>query len=234
MVRSIRAFNNVVRSAFTIIELIFAIVVIGVTLLTVPLMIETNNKSLERSLSQEAIFLAAALLSSESTKEWDANSIVSTSNADEYVLAKILDVGALGATTYSRTNIGTVGAPIYSNVRQGGLREDKHRSFFDYNASVGAPNGGLSRPAQTQTINFVLPIDNALAAATDYKLAYTNSASRMYVADTGNILTIVDLNATVTNLKMIEVTVPVLGGGDVVLRTYTANIGEVDYAKRSF
>ena len=142
MVRSIRAVNSVMRSAFTMIELIFAIVVIGVTLLTVPLMIQTNNKSLERSLSQEAIFLAAALLSSESTKAWDANSIVSTGSTDEYVLAKILDVGALG-TTYSRTNIGTAGAPIYSNVRQGGLREDKHRSFFDYNASAGAPNGGL-------------------------------------------------------------------------------------------
>lgn len=221
------------RSAFTMIELIFAIVVIGVTLLTVPLMIQTNNKSLERSLSQEAIFLAAALLSSESTKAWDANSIVSTGSTDEYVLAKILDVGALG-TTYSRTNIGTAGAPIYSNVRQGGLREDKHRSFFDYNASAGAPNGGLTKPAQTATINYVIPIDPGLAAASDYKLAYSNTASRMYVADTGNVLTIVDLNTTVKNLKMIEVKVPVVGGGEVVLRTYTANIGEADYAKRSF
>ena len=34
------------RAAFTMIELIFAIVVIGVTVLTVPLMIETNNRSL--------------------------------------------------------------------------------------------------------------------------------------------------------------------------------------------
>ena len=233
MVRSIRALCIVMRPAFTMIELIFAIVVIGVTLLTVPLMIETNNKSLESSLSQEAIFLAAALLSSESTKEWDANSIVGTSSADEYVLAKILDVGALGGT-YSRTNIGTAGAPIYSNIRIGGLREDKHRAFYDFNASAGAPNGGLSTPAQTMTINFALPIDNALAAASDYKVGYTNSASRMYVADTGDVLTIIDLNNTVTNLKMIEVTVPALDGSNVVLRTYTANIGEVDYAKRSF
>ena len=234
MVRSIRAVNSVMRSAFTMIELIFAIVVIAVTLLTVPLMIETNNKSLERSLSQEAIFLAAALISSESTKEWDANSIVSTGSTAEYVLAKILDVGTLGATVYSRTNIGTVAAPIYSNIRQGGLREDKHRSFFDYNASVGAANAGLSIPAQTDTENYVIPIDSGLAVASDYKLAYTNTASRMYVADTGDVLTIIDLHATVTNLKMIEVKVPVVGGGEVVLRTYTANIGEADYAKRSF
>ena len=55
------ASSSRVRHAFTMIELIFAIVVIGVTLLTIPLMIETNNTAMERNLAQEAIFLASAL-----------------------------------------------------------------------------------------------------------------------------------------------------------------------------
>ena len=224
------------RRAFTMIELIFAIVVIGVTLLTVPMMIETNNKALERNLAQEAIFLAAALLSVESTNAWDANSIVATGNADDYVLAKILDVGQPN-TTYGRMVLGVAPALITTNIRRGGVMADKHRQFFDFNATAGAPNGGLTPPAQVGTINYVLPIDNAVASATDYKEAYNNTAKSQYVADGSNGVDVFSTAATgVSNLKMIEVTVPLTNSDaqQVVLRAYMANIGESDYLKRSF
>jgi len=225
------------KKAFTMIELIFAIVVIGVTLLTVPLMIETNNKALERNMAQEAIFLAAALISVESTDAWDTNSIVATGNPDDYVLAKILDTSAVN-TTYGRVALGVAPAQINTNVRRGGILADKHRQFFDFNTTAGAPNGGFSPPAQGGIVNYVLPIDNAVAAATDYKEAYNNTARRLYVADGSNGTDVFSTAATgVSNLKMIEVTVPLATsaeGMQVVLRAYTANIGEADYAKRSF
>lgn len=228
------------RYAFTMIELIFAIVVIGVTLLTVPLMIETNNKAMERNLVQEAIFLASSLISVESTQAWDANSIVPTGNPDDYVLSKILDTSNTQATAvgtvYGRTAIGA--APIITNIRRGGILADKHRQFYDFNASAGAANNGFTTPQQAGTVTYTLAIDNSLASATDYKQAYAsnNNARRLYVADGANgIDTFSTLATGVSNLKMLEVSIPVDGDiPKVVLRTYTANIGEADYAKRSF
>ena len=225
------------------IELIFAIVVIGVTLLTVPLMIETNNKAMERNLIQETIFLASSLISVESTQAWDANSIVNTGNPDDYVLSKILDTGKTQATAvgtvYGRTSVG-VAAPIITNIRRGGILADKHRQFYDYNATASAANNGFTIPQQVGTTTFTLVIENSLSSATDYKQSYAsvNNAKRQYVADGSNGVDVLSTAATGTsNLKMIEVSVPVPGMGDVpqvVLRAYTANIGEADYAKRSF
>ena len=212
------------------IELIFAIVVIGVTLLTVPLMIQTNNTAMERNLAQEAIFLAAALLSIESTNAWDVNSIDTTINplnTNDYVLAKILDVGAVNSR-YGRVAVGG----INTNMRQGGVLADKHRQFFDFNVITG-----FTTPAQgAAPVGYALPIDAAVASAADYKEVYGNNAVSQYVADGSNGTDLFTTVASgVSNLKMVQITLPVSNSSQtVVLRTYTANIGESDYAKRSF
>ena len=210
------------RAAFTMIELIFAIVVIGVTVLTVPLMIETNNRSLEGSLDQEAIFLASAALSLTTTLVWDNRSIVSTATSDDYVLAKVLDVGAVGST-YGRTDVN-------STLRIGGIREDKHRQFFDYNES----NISQYTPIQTgdASLAFGGDID---PAALGLKQAYNVVISRGYVNDGTNSFDTDLTGKAPTNLKMTKIEIY---GEDTelisVLRAYTANIGEVDYESRSF
>ena len=43
------------RKAFTMIELIFAIVILAVVMLTIPMMIQVNNKALERSLNRASL-----------------------------------------------------------------------------------------------------------------------------------------------------------------------------------
>jgi len=223
------------RKAFTMIELIFAIVVIGVTLLTVPLMIQTNNTAMERNLAQEAIFLGAALLSMESTNVWDANSVDTTVdplNPDAYVLAKILDIGGAINTIYGRVAVGV--PAINTNMRRGGILADKHRQFFDFNTSVGALNGGFSPPAQgSAPVSFILAKDPSAGNAFDYKENYGNNAISQYVADAADLFT--TGSTGVSNLKMVQVTLPVTNSSQtVVLRIYKANIGESDYAKRSF
>ncbi|WP_373033623.1 type II secretion system protein [Sulfurovum sp.] len=210
------------RAAFTMIELIFAIVIIGVTVLTVPLMIETNNKALEGNIAQEAIFLVSSVLSTTTALVWDEKSITSTGSADNYVLSKILDVGSVGST-YGRIDAA-------STLRIGGLREDKHRQFFDYN---GAPTA----PLQVGEETLVVPLDNSVAAIAGYKQAYTIVAKRVYVSDTiaDPFVFSTSADAGQTNLKMTEISINGEDGAVIAnLRAYTANIGEVDYAKRSF
>lgn len=223
-----------VRSAFTMIELIFAIVIVGITLLTIPMMIQTNNKALERSFVGEAIFLTSAVAAGASTLVWDDRSVLDTGNPDVYILSKILDTGTLagvGTGGYNRTS-------LTSNLRVGGLNQSRHRQFIDYNDTAGAPTNGLTYPAQTGTESMTLNFDASAADIAGYKYDYNVTGTRSYVADNAGVL---GTTATgVSNLKMIEITIPMEFNPDVaehynvVLRAYTANIGEVDYEKRSF
>lgn len=208
------------RQAFTMIELIFAIVVIGVTVLTVPLMIETNNKALEGNVAQEAIFLTSSVLSVTTTLVWDENSIVSTPGTDNYVLAKILDVGAVNST-YGRTNAD-------SNIRVGGLNQDLHRQFFDYNGGGVAPGAPL-----TETLTASL--EDSAANISGFKQAYSVVAKRYYVSDDLGSGILSTAASGVSNLKLTEVSIQGEDGEIIAkLRAYTANIGEVDFARRSF
>ena len=214
------------RSAFTMIELIFAIVVIAVSILSVPLMIETNNRALERSVAQEAVFLASSVLSVATTEVWDNRSIVNTGETDVYVASKILDVNdADSGSPYARA---TINGEI-SNIRIGGLLEDRHRQFYDYNSSKAVDE----QPKPVGDAGFTVAIDDSVAGIAGYKSAYTVSGRRIYVNDATNVFTTPVAGLGVSNLKMTEVTVT---GDDSVarLRAYTANIGEADYAKRRF
>ena len=47
-----------VRAAFTMIELIFALVIIGIVFMTLPLVLLSDSKNVEKNLMQEAICLS--------------------------------------------------------------------------------------------------------------------------------------------------------------------------------
>ena len=220
---TLRIYINI-RSAFTMIELIFAIVVIAVVMLTIPMMIQVNNKGLEANVGQEAIFIASSILSEATTWLWDSNSL---SNDGNVSLSKILDVNGTGNVAYDRININ-------SSVRVGGLEEDMHRQFYsEYNATS-------TRPARA--VGDTTPPSNsfdttATGVQIGLKSQYDVNVTVTYVDDTPNatfqFLTTpagVQTNILMTNIE--------IGGNDidtkVVLRAYTCNIGEIDYAKRRF
>lgn len=234
MVRSryfTRHVNHFMRDAFTMIELIFAIVIIAVVTLTVPMMIQVNNKALEGNAAQEAIFLVSAVLSETTTLVWDNRSLVGGTTG--YSLSKILDVPT-GDNAYDRLDVN-------STLRLGGLNEDLHRSFFDYNIS----NTSQTQPALLSGAVATLQHDitGSVAGIEGYKSSFVITASRQYVSDTvpaasapfvftagspqnqSNIkMTTVEINATVDGANMTLAR----------LRAYTCNIGEIDFAKRRF
>ena len=219
------------RSAFTMIELIFAIVVLAVVMLTIPMMIGVNNKALEGNIAQEAIFLVSAVLSETTTLVWDENSLVGT-DADGYSISKILDVtSATSGTTYNRTDVN-------SSIRTGGLNEDLHRSF-DSNTTTPLLGNGEQDYLDHD-------IDNSLANSEGYKSKFTIVARRQYVTDTPHAGTIADpfvfdapgslQNQSNIKMTQVEINATIDGNNLVIarLRAYTCNIGEIDYAKRRF
>lgn len=235
MVRGHFIAHRLMRRAFTMIELIFAIVVIAVVMLTIPMMIQVNNKALEGSAAQEAIFLVSAVLSETTTMVWDNRSIVGSDTG--YSLSKILDVDAVG-TTYGRTDVN-------SSIRVGGINEDLHRSFFDYNATSPA----VPALADGQRVTLTHDINNSVANAAGYKSQFTIVATREYVDDTAHAGTVADpfvfaipapaaAPANRNNIKMTQVEINATIDGNTTtvarLRAYTCNIGEIDYAKRRF
>jgi prepilin-type N-terminal cleavage/methylation domain-containing protein len=54
--------NTIKKSAFTLIELIFSIVIIGFAVLSLPIMTQVSTKAISNSLAIEAIFLASSKL----------------------------------------------------------------------------------------------------------------------------------------------------------------------------
>jgi len=67
----INLISNKKRKAIAMIELIFAIVIIGITLLSVPLMVNQASQSTYTTLQQEAISAAASNMSLILSREWD-------------------------------------------------------------------------------------------------------------------------------------------------------------------
>lgn len=115
------------RPAIAMIELIFAIVIMGIILMSAPLLISTAAKSGYVAIQQEAINEAASRVNMIMGFHWDENS------ADETVLDPILQTASpitdLAETTYSDGN-GT-------GIRRGTPRES-YRSFVRPDGSRSA------------------------------------------------------------------------------------------------
>jgi prepilin-type N-terminal cleavage/methylation domain-containing protein len=203
----------VVKSAFTLIELIFAIVVIGIAALSLPMMTQATQKGIESNIVQEAIFAGAAELNQAISFQWDINSIeVNSTN----LLAKVINIsGDCNATTKLRP--GHVSQPLHrrcidaTTITTASTASDVNRSNL-HNAAHGSIN---------------LFTDTTKDQA-GYKKAYNSTL-------------VVGLNPTFAGtaqagMKSLTVTVTDALTGDTItqLATYSANIGEVDYYKRAY
>jgi len=85
--------NHTGRKAIAMIELIFAIVIMGIVLLSIPNLLSVAAKSSYVSLQQEAIATAASHINLILTKEWDENNtdetfILQVTNGDSSLAAR--------------------------------------------------------------------------------------------------------------------------------------------------
>ncbi|MDD2358479.1 MAG: hypothetical protein PHX13_11270 [Thiovulaceae bacterium] len=227
------------RTAFTMIELIFAIIVISIVVISIPMMMKTNEDAVEGNIVQEALFASSAKMMQVLSYPWDEHSVDST-NPNTY--GKVVYVNE-ASTTFNRKDAnGTL--DTNSSYRVGHILQDNHRRFHDYvsiDANVSAINIDDNNSIIALEPNDVggnFAFDNPAASAAGYKNNYTMDVNVSYTADnnfSGTTFIFSTAPSNASNMKLITVTIKDASGNPLtVLRSYSANIGEFDFAKRRF
>lgn len=241
-----------VRPAFTMIELIFALVIMGIVFVSLPLILLRNANALEENLIQESIFLASAKMSHITSFQWDHNS--SETGINTLATTDAIDVSAAGgAAALNRTGI--------TDFRVGHFTQDKHRRMspqdvnFARSATPIGPESAVFDDIDdfhTATGAEVAMVNSAAGDVTTeegYKKLYRTDINITYVDDdnggaffNGNtaqsFVFPIATSAQTTNLKMIDVSIDQNDSTGwtttLRLRAYAANIGETDYFKRRY
>ena len=192
------------RYAFTMIELIFAIVVIAISVISLPVMSEATQKGVEEGIVQEAIFASSTDLMSALAGYWDENSMEDI-NVSKF--SRVIDVKA-------DCDVGT-------KLRPGHINQPYHRRCLD--DTTTNPLDAADTSKNIYDLDDVAHVDQdifvsgSVADATGYKKIYKGSIS---VSRSGNVKTVVST---------------IKDNGEVIvkLKAQSANVGEVDFYKRT-
>ena len=197
------------KSAFTMIELIFAIVVIGISVLSLPMIIRATQKGIEENIVQEAIFAASSELIGATAGYWDENSMQDKNTS---TLSRVIDLD---------------GDCNSERLRPGHIKQPKHRKCLESNSTT-------AHNLATNLVDInVSDLNNAAHGDENIFTDTTTDAAGYKKAYQSNVA--VNLSGSDSNVKLITATVKDSSGNPiVVLRTQSANIGEIDYYKRSF
>ena len=196
------------RQAFTLIELIFAIVIIGIATLSLPMMSQVISKGSEKSLTQEAIFIAFTEITKVTSAAWDENSRIGNDDYEHVIFAD--DAEATASVTNDLTSrTGNINIPYNIN---------NNRTLRPI---VLWPDGGETR--EDDVDDYIATGANATGSAgseTGYKFQYTKDITVASNASFGDLVT----NA---NIKKIEIRVNDASGLLVKFNMYAINTGSV-------
>jgi hypothetical protein len=211
------------------VEMIFAIVIIGITVAGVSQIMTRSGGTMEGALSQEAVFLASMESAKIFSHRWDPNSMDPAAGVLDY--SKILDTNA--SDDYKRTCIPAGGGTPYmvpcaagdimTVLRKGGIAQDKHRRFHSQvtGASQAQPDGVSDGAVDVN-------ITDEHGYKRNYQVALDSGyvASAFATATTGGPtdikMTVISVNDIDTNTNLVR------------MRVYSYNIGEIDFSKRIF
>ena len=204
------------RAAFTLIELIFAIVIIAISVISLPMMGQVVSKGVSTNLVQEAIFAAATKLNEAVTYKWDENS---TNAAAPDSLSRVINTAVNDCSTPD-------------GQRPGYILQPMHRKCLSNLAvrpsALGKDGGDLDDLDDLVETNVALFSGGAGADAyKDNDDPYKSTIAVAY-ANFGTI------TAASKNIKLISVTISNSKGPITKLDAYSANIGEIDYFRRTF
>jgi len=88
------------RSGFSLIELVFSIIIIAISLMSIPMLMGESNKANEYSLIQESVMAARTKLGNILTFQWDENSTIINGGALEGL--RVIDTN--GSLDLNRSN----------------------------------------------------------------------------------------------------------------------------------
>lgn len=224
------------KRGFSLIEVVLAIVIIAISMMSVPMLLKQTSKSDEFSIIQEAVLASSTKMGNILSYSWDKNSY----DNSNFIL-RTLDISSNGDSELVRV-IGTND----SNLRKGHIFQNSRRRFFDYNGS-----NGITYPDNTVTPSNKVSINdfhNQTATiggggAYDYKDSTISMNSKIYYVPDSATYSNTNINFTFsqstsvpitsdpktksTNIKMIVITtISPLLGHSLTLRTYESNIGQ--------
>jgi len=224
------------KKAFTLIELIFAIVVIAIAVVSLPTMNNASSKAQEGNLVQEAIFSASAELNQAVTYRWDENSTENNISSSKVIWTSDTDCND---TTKLRPG------QIFQQYHRRCLDDKTIRPTAEADFANNADNEAdenSSNPDDDDDLDDIIKPASTLyegdaTTANGYKLDYNSEINVTYAGFTGEV----DNNASkeedpsTHNIKKITIKISNQDGKLITtLSTYSANIGEVDYARREF
>ncbi len=208
----------------SMIELVFAIVIMGIAVMSLPLILTQVQNNNAFAMQQEAILAAKAKIGDILTYEWDENSYDPVASRS-FVLDTVNGDGELNATA---------GTPR----RVGHIDVDYRRKFFPvatFASPIRRDGGDLDDVDDfNNTVTTISATAETAGTGLDYVYTLTMNPTINYARDTATYSkTILDdftfnpdnAPASPTNIKAISVTV---SGGDqnITLRAFTCNIGE--------
>ncbi|MFW9619886.1 MAG: type IV pilus modification PilV family protein [Sulfurospirillum sp.] len=223
------------RSAMSMIELVVAIVVMGIAVASLPLILLQTQRSTALAMQQEVILATTTRLAFILSHEWDTFSYDTTAG-----VSRVLDTTSSTSADNAFDTIDANSTRRIGHVQADGrrkLRNDKHVPSIDGGADWG-------NTILTDIDDFDDKVDTitVISADMDYTFNINLTSKIQYVTDapaSGNYnASAVSFNfninsnpATPTNLKMISVT---SSGSDsnITLRAFAANIGESSILKR--
>ena len=223
------------RKGFTFIELVVAIVVIAIALMSVPLLLSQASRTNAFNLNQEAVLAGATKIGNILTFPWD-DKLVGQQN-----VKYILDV-TNGDSELDRY-------PNTSSTRRIGNFKANYRRKFDTNQTFASITLGRTGDANSTAFNDIDDFNGTVSRINgdgtgDYVKDINISTTVKYISDDSNyssspILNFsLDINSTSpsTNIKLIEVKVNDNTNNQEIttLRAFSANIGSYELLYRIF
>ena len=226
------------KKGFSLIEVVLAIVIIAISMMSVPMLLKQSSKSNEFSIIQESILATSTKLGNILSYSWDKNSY-DASNA----ILRTLDV------KNGDSELDRVIGSNDNNLRIGHIFYDGRRRFFDF-SSIGRVYPDNIVNAAKVSINDFHNQTSTISGggAYDYKDSSISIKSAIYyISDNANYNN-QNINFTFTtptnrpittanystNIKMIVMTTtsPLLGHS-LTLRTFESNIGQSNLLTRT-
>ena len=219
------------RKAASMLELIIAIVVMGIAVMTLPVLLLKTQSNNEYALQQEVILAARTKMGDTLTYRWDENSLI---NDKIFVLMTDGD---------SDLNISAPG----SIRRIGHVTGSKRRKFSnDINSSTPVANLGPDGGDLDDIDDFNGKVNNleigSQVTTLDYHFTDFNlTTTVVYVSDDANYSAqnlnfTFDTNAstTTTSLKMLTLKVKGPNNTPFTIRSYSCNIGESELLRKAY
>ncbi len=233
---------NILRPAIAMIELIFAIVIMGIVMMSAPMLISTATQSSYVAIQQEGINEAASRVHMIMGYAWDENNV-----NDDYRPAILV---ASGDSAFNK--VGTterrIGIPMESHRTF--ILSDTNSSSLNASSTPGSESGDADDiddfigniglvfdERDDNTVGYVekttININTAVTYANDSVTGGYNQATITYVPFTAGTPTTNIKSITVTLTSTDTANADVLGK-TIKLRAFSSNIGGYTFEERRF